>query len=174
MKNNKAISVGESIVGAVNEVRSKASTLDELVRQKANSSALMEEVAARIEEALAPIVRECDSGKLQPEVAAQKLLEVSRGILAFVKTTSRNMLTEAQQTKGYAEGFSTALRLIEDLGAAAKREESRVMELAMSDVDLDGLRKTGERPEALRVKRKAAALRNKSSEIFSEKSEDAE
>jgi len=152
-------SVGENIVQAAAEVRLKAANLDDVIKQKTSGATLMEGLSARIEEALAPVLQECDSGVLSTEVALQKLTAVSRGVLVFVKMTSRNMLADAQQVKGYSEGFATALKLVEDVGAAIKREEDRVVELAMGDEDLEKQRKLGERPETLRVKRKAAKLR---------------
>ena len=163
-----------ALIGASVRVKSSIDTIDALLKKKTQSAALIEDVTMKVETALLPTIQECESKSLTPEEALSRLLKVTKDTISQLKSLSKSLTGEVAHLKGYAEGVTAAAKMVESIGNSILLEEERVRALAESDADLEKRRRPGERPETLRVKRKAAALREESSESGPEKSEDPE
>ena len=170
----KEQAAAKALIEASTKVKSSIDEVDALSKQKSQSATVVEGIAAKVESALLPVIFECESKSLPPGEALSRLLKATKIIISYLKSSSKNLAIEASQLKGYAEGVTAAANTIESIGSSILREDERVRALAESDADLEKRRRPGERPETIRVKRKAAALREESSESGPEKSEDPE
>jgi hypothetical protein len=160
LKSQKERDLSSALLGAAIELRNRSAGLNDALKLKERDAALAREFSNQIEHHLRATIQECESGRLPPDQALQSLVKSSRGALNYSRSLGETALADARQLKGYIEGFSAAVELVSGMGASLLHEAEKIEALAASDVNLDQKRSTGERPETLRVKRKAAALRS--------------
>jgi hypothetical protein len=160
LKSQKERDLSSALLGAAIELRNRSAGLNEALKLKERDAALAREFSNQIELHLRAALQECESDRLPPDQALQALMKSSRSALNYSRSLGDAALADARQLKGYIEGFSAAVELVSGMGASLLHEAEKIEALAASDANLDQKRSTGERPETLRVKRKAAALRS--------------
>lgn len=148
-----------ALLTAATELKNRSTSLNDALRIKERDALLSREFSNQIEGHLRMTVNECESGKLTTEQALQALLKSSQAALSYARNLSESMQLDARGAKGYIEGIAAAGEFVSGMASNMLREAERIEALAASDVDLNEKRHMGERPETLRVKRKAAALR---------------
>lgn len=157
--------VGAALLEASAKVKSSTDGIDTLLKQKIQAASLVEDVALKVEAALMPTIQECESKSLSFEESLVRLLKATKSIVSQLKLSSKKLSAEVEHLKGYSEGVIAASKLIESIGNSILREDEKVRELAASNIDLEQKRQAGERPESLRIKRKANSLREDSEEL---------
>ncbi len=161
MESKKDRDISGALVGAAAEIRKRSTMLSDVIKTRDRDHQLIKDFANQIEQLLRPPLQECESGRLSSEQMAQSLISACRSALNYSRAITESKLGESHHAKGYIEGLGAAADLIGSMGAAALREAERVETLAASEEDLEKRRRVGSRPESLRVKRKAAELRQK-------------
>lgn len=141
------------------EIAKKRDETLRLAERRETAAATMKDVVSGLESLLVPALSSASTPGKDPALALRELIgEVRRG-MAGVRSLAESLSSETLRVKGVSEGLQSAALLVEEIGNARLREAERVEALAASGAALEGRRRPGERPEALRVKRKAAALR---------------
>jgi hypothetical protein len=161
MESKKDREISGALHSAAAELRKRGGPLGDILKSRDRDLQIIREFANQIEQGLRPALHECESGNLGVEQALQSLIAACRSTLNRSRALSESKLGDLHHVKGYIEGLSAAADFISSMGDAALQEAQRVEALAASETDLDQRRSLGERPESLRVKRKAAELRRK-------------
>ncbi len=161
MESKRDRDISGALINAAAELRKRGTMLSDVIKTRDRDHQLVKDFANQIEQHLRPTLQECESGRLSSDQAAQSLISACRNALNYSRALSESKLSDVHHAKGYIEGLGAAADLMGSMGAAALREAERVEALAASEEDLEKKRRVGSRPESLRVKRKAAELRQK-------------
>jgi hypothetical protein len=151
--------IGDSLVGVASKVKLKAESANALLKQKAQTSLLVEDITSKFETHISVAISKCESGDLSDKQSFELLLKAAKDFIQIMRASSKKLAEEVIHIKGYIDGVSSTAAFIEETGNAAIRESERVKALAESDIDINANRKLGERPESLRVKRAASEKR---------------
>ena len=141
MQDKKENNAANLLIGASAQLKSKVNPITLLLTQKTQTSEIVEEITLKLESAFQNAIKVCESGSLSDKDSLTLLIKTTKDVMTSM-------------------GINASVTFIEEVGNAAIRESKKIEELANSEVDLDAKRKSGERPETLRVKRSAADHRN--------------
>lgn len=160
MQDKKENNAANLLIGAAAQLKSKVNPITLLLTQKTQTSEIVEEITLKLESAFQNAIKVCESGSLSDKDSLTLLIKTTKDVMTSMRINTKNLSKEVLKLAGYIEGINASVTFIEEVGNAAIRESKKIEELANSEVDLDAKRKSGERPETLRVKRSAADHRN--------------
>lgn len=158
MKSENDRLMAATLLSAAGEVEKNRNEMMEASRSREQSSRTVKELTAYLEARLGPAVQLATS-EGDPAVLLSGLISSIRDSLQGLRNLGESLSLDATRLGGRAEGIAEAGEKLRDMGNHLLREAERVEALAESDSDSGVRRKPGERPESLRVKRKAESLR---------------
>ena len=157
--------VGNILLLGAKQISPKAEEIASLVSQKKFTATTVNEVLDKLENFLNKAIVDIQTDSSNSDVVLRKSLETMNAVINFTKATKKNIADDLQKTTGFHEGFLSAVKMFEDAGASRLREAQRVKDLAEQEEEK---RKPGQRPETLRVKRKAEKLRSENASLARE------
>jgi len=153
------------------DLEKKSEEIGLAAKTREQSSKTVKEISTLLESKLAPAINAALSDG-DSSLRLASLIKAVQETLQGIKLLGETLSSDAAKLSGKAEGVSLASKSLRERSAHHLREANRIEELAKSEKDLDARRAPGERPETLRVKRKAAAMRENNQKNDNEGHED--
>jgi len=172
IKSQKERDMSSALTSAADEIRKKRAVLGDALKTREHDAALSREFADQIERHLIPALRVYELGNLPSDQALKSMASSINDALTAARNVRDSKSSLSNRLSGYAEGLNAAASLVEGIGTALLREAERIETLATSEEPIDAKRELGDRPESLRIKRKASELRKKAAESLDKDNED--
>jgi hypothetical protein len=141
----------EGIISISDDLIGKLSENDRVIGESRAAADAIANVSTSINETLKRAITEMNSESVEKSTATLRTL------LAWLDERVLRSNLDATRLEGTQEGMRRALEAVKQTGSMRIAEIDRIIELASSEDE--PRRATGERPEKLAVKRKAAELR---------------
>ena len=155
MNNNELEQQRIAAIGAISiseDLISKLSENERVIIETKAASITMSNMAANISDVIHRAINEMNTDSVEKSTATLRTL------LAWMDETTLKSKIEAAHLEGIQDGMRRALEAVKQTGNMRITEINKIIELAAADPD-ESRRMTGDRPEKLSIKRKAAELR---------------
>jgi len=155
MNNNELEQQRIAAVGAISiseDLINKLSENERIIFETKAASNTMSNMTANISDVIHRAINEMNAESVEKSTATLRTL------LTWMDETTLKSKIEAAHLEGTQDGMRRALEAVKQTGNMRIAEINKIIELAAADPD-ESRRMSGDRPEKLSIKRKAAELR---------------
>jgi hypothetical protein len=155
MNNNELEQQRIAAIGAISisdELISRLSENERVLIESRSSSDAASNMVANVSDAIRRAINEMSTDSVE------KSITTLRTLLAWMEESVIKSKVETARVEGVQDGMRRALEAVKQTGNMRIAEIDKIIELAAAEPD-ESRRTSGERPEKLSLKRKAAELR---------------
>lgn len=155
MNNNELEQQRIAAIGAISiseDLINKLSENEHVIIETRASSAAMSNMATSVADVIQRVINEMNADSVE------KSTTMLRTLLAWMEESITKSKVETARVEGIQDGMRRALEAVKQTGNMRIAEIDKIIELAAAEPN-ESRRTSGERPEKLSLKRKAAELR---------------